>query len=81
MGDHSQDSKVLISNGVIRLALPNIRAVEEQNIARKHMGLSPIKIVVRKCLACGQRFESTGNRNCGCSRGRGSTVLGHEAII
>lgn len=44
-----------------------------KNQARKECGLKPIEIKVRKCLACGFRFESAGNRTCGCvARSRAS---------
>lgn len=28
----------------------------------------PIIIKIRKCNLCGIKFESVGNRNCGCSK-------------
>ncbi len=42
-------------------------AVKEQNKLRFWLGLPPIKIEVRKCMFCGQPFESIGgNRFCDC---------------
>ncbi len=42
------------------------RDFDSKNRARKSAFLSPLSITVRSCLICGKKFESVGNRLCGC---------------
>ncbi|MCY4381478.1 MAG: hypothetical protein OXC40_07935 [Proteobacteria bacterium] len=56
------------------------REIELKNHARKLAGLSPIIVKVRKCISCGQMFESSGNRNCGCQSRRSGFIAGREII-
>lgn len=44
------------------------RDTELKNEARKACKLSLITVIIRTCLACGVKFESIGNRTCGCTR-------------
>lgn len=57
-----------------------VKDIEQKNIARKLVGLSPIIIKVRRCIACGSAFESAGNRTCGCSNRSAGTIAGREII-
>lgn len=41
--------------------------LKEKNKARADLGLSDIKLKVRRCLRCQKLFESLGNRLCGCT--------------
>jgi len=43
-----------------------VEDIVNKNAARKALGLSPIKIKARPCQQCGDLFETTGNRTCGC---------------
>ncbi|MES2615384.1 MAG: hypothetical protein V4591_08215, partial [Bdellovibrionota bacterium] len=56
-------------NGIRIKTLPPsvVKDIEQKNIARRLAAISPIQIRVRRCLACGFMFESSGNRTCGCS--------------
>jgi hypothetical protein len=57
-----------------------VKDIEQKNVARKLAGLSPIVIKVRRCIACGSKFESAGNRTCGCSSRTAGTIAGREII-
>ena len=57
-----------------------IKDIEQKNVARKLAGLSSIVIKVRRCIACGSKFESAGNRTCGCSSRTAGTIAGREII-
>jgi hypothetical protein len=57
-----------------------VKDIEQKNLARKLAGLSPIVIKVRRCIACGSKFESAGNRTCGCSSRTAGTIAGREII-
>ncbi len=57
-----------------------VKDIEQKNIARRLAGLSPIVIKVRRCIACGQGFESAGNRTCGCSSRTAGSIAGREII-
>jgi hypothetical protein len=57
-----------------------IKDIEQKNVARKLAGLSAIVIKVRRCIACGSKFESAGNRTCGCSSRTAGTIAGREII-
>ncbi len=69
-------------NGVRIKTLPPsvVKDIEQKNIARKLAAISPIQIRVRRCLACGFMFESSGNRTCGCSSRTAGTIAGREII-
>jgi hypothetical protein len=42
--------------------------VQQVNKSRLEHKLKPLEIKIRSCLACGEKFESTGMRTCGCNR-------------
>ena len=69
-------------NGIRIKTLPPsvVKDIEQKNIARKLASISPIQIRVRRCLACGFMFESSGNRTCGCSSRTAGTIAGREII-
>ena len=53
--------------GEIKKLPPSVvRDIELKNHARRLANLAPIRIKVRKCVACDRLFESAGNRTCGC---------------
>ncbi|WP_141735993.1 hypothetical protein [Oligoflexus tunisiensis] len=57
-----------------------IKEIEQQNKARRLMGLSPIDIKIRNCLHCGGLFQSAGRRTCGCNTIHTSSLAGVEII-
>jgi hypothetical protein len=57
-----------------------VKDIEQKNVARRLAGLSAIVIKVRRCIACGSKFESAGNRTCGCSSRTAGTIAGREII-
>jgi hypothetical protein len=57
-----------------------LRDLREKNKARKLAGLAPIEVKVRACNACGQSFESIGNRSCGCT-GRVTMAFSGREIL
>jgi hypothetical protein len=57
-----------------------IRDIAQKNNARKLAGLTPIQIRIRRCIACGSLFESSGNRTCGCSSRSAGSIAGREII-
>ena len=57
-----------------------IRDLEHKNKARELAGLSLIRIKVRRCIACGARFESIGNRGCGCISRNTPSVGGRDIL-
>ena len=57
-----------------------LKEIELKNHARKLAGLSPIRVKVRKCIACGSSFESAGNRTCGCQSRNSGFIAGREII-
>ena len=57
-----------------------IKEIEQQNKARRLMGLSSIDIKVRNCLNCGGLFQSAGRRSCGCNTIHTSSLAGVELI-
>ena len=59
---------------------PKIKEIELKNHARKLAGLSPIRVKVRKCIACNSNFESAGNRTCGCQSRTSGFIAGREII-
>ncbi|HYX32474.1 MAG TPA: hypothetical protein VE954_05125 [Oligoflexus sp.] len=57
-----------------------IKEIEQQNKARRLMGLSAIDIKIRNCLHCGGLFQSAGRRTCGCNTIHTSSLAGVEII-
>lgn len=57
-----------------------IKEIEQQNKARRLMGLSGIDIKIRNCLHCGGLFQSAGRRTCGCNTIHTSSLAGVEII-
>jgi hypothetical protein len=57
-----------------------VKEIELKNHARKLAGLSPIRVKVRKCIACSANFESAGNRTCGCQSRTSGFIAGREII-
>ena len=74
---HTEEGKKL---KVKRLTPSAKREIELKNHARKLAGLSLIQVKVRKCIACGKSFESSGNRICGCQSRRAGFIAGREII-
>lgn len=51
----------------VKRLLPSVADdIKLKNVTRARAGLSPIQVSVRRCIVCGGRFESAGNRSCGC---------------
>ncbi len=67
-------------NKVKRLPPSVLKEIELKNHARKLAGLSPIKVKIRKCIACAAQFESAGNRTCGCQSRTAGFIAGREII-
>ncbi|MCB9228438.1 MAG: hypothetical protein H6618_02410 [Deltaproteobacteria bacterium] len=65
---------------VKRLPPSVVKDIELKNQARRLANLAPIKIRVRMCIACGQSFESAGNRTCGCNTRNTGYMAGREII-
>lgn len=57
-----------------------VKDIELKNQARRLANLAPIKIRIRACIACGQSFESAGNRTCGCNTRSTGYIAGREII-
>ncbi len=68
------------SNKVKKLPPSVVKDIELKNHARRLADLSPIKIRVRRCIACNTLFESAGNRTCGCSARSTGYIAGREII-
>ena len=68
------------SNKVKRLPPSVVKDIELKNHARRLAGLSPIRVKVRTCIACGTPFESAGNRTCGCNTRSTGYIAGREII-
>ncbi|WP_132320047.1 hypothetical protein [Pseudobacteriovorax antillogorgiicola] len=68
------------SNKVKRLPPSVLKDIELKNHARRLAGLSPIRVKVRTCIACGTLFESAGNRTCGCNTRSTGYIAGREII-
>ena len=67
--------------GKVKLLPPSVlKDIEQKNLARKLAGLAPILVRVRRCLACGSSFQSSGNRTCGCASRSAGTIAGREII-
>lgn len=73
-------SREFNSNKIKRLPPSVVKDIELKNHARKLASLAPIKIRVRGCIACGQMFESAGNRTCGCNTRSTGYIAGREII-
>lgn len=58
-----------------------IKEIEQQNKARRLMGLSVIEIKTRTCLNCGGLFQSAGRRTCGCNYGVPTATLAGTEIV
>lgn len=70
----------VLSSKIKRLPPSVVKDIELKNQARKLALLAPIKIKVRVCIACHQRFESAGNRTCGCNTRSAGYIAGREII-
>ena len=57
-----------------------VKDIELKNQARRLANLAPIKIRVRRCIACNHKFESAGNRTCGCNTRSTGYIAGREII-
>lgn len=57
-----------------------IKDIEQKNVARKLAGLPPILTRIRHCLTCGAKFQSAGNRTCGCASRVAGIIAGREII-
>ena len=68
------------SNKIKRLPPSVVKDIELKNQARRLASLAPIKIRVRRCIACDQMFESAGNRTCGCNTRSTGYIAGREII-
>lgn len=68
------------ANKVKMLPAAVVKEIEQQNKARRLMGLSPIEVKVRTCLNCGGAFQSAGRRSCGCNTVHTSSLAGVELI-
>lgn len=62
------DGKAEVLSTVKMLPLAVIKEIDQQNKARRMMGLSPIDVKTRACLDCSALFQSAGRRICGCKR-------------
>jgi hypothetical protein len=62
--------------------LPSFLARELQEVskARRLANLPPLRPTVRSCLACRKRFESLGNRFCGCTSRSSVSYAGREIL-
>lgn len=79
-GGGLQAPGIMDANRVKRLPPSVVKDIEQKNVARRLAGLSPIVIKVRRCISCGSKFESAGNRTCGCSSRTAGTIAGREII-
>ncbi len=68
------------SNKIKLLPVAVIKEIEQQNKARRLMGLSTIEIKTRTCLNCNGLFQSAGRRTCGCNTVHTSSLAGVEII-
>ncbi len=69
------------NSGKVKLLPPSVlKDIEQKNLARKLAGLAPIVVRIRRCLACGSSFQSSGNRTCGCASRSAGTIAGREII-
>lgn len=75
-----REPAIIKDNKVKRLPPSVVKEIELKNHARKLAGLSPIKVKIRKCIACSTQFESAGNRTCGCQSRTAGFIAGREII-
>lgn len=73
-------NKSLGSSKIKYLPPSVLKDIEQKNIARKLAGLQPIRINIRPCLTCGAKFQSAGNRTCGCTSRSAGIIAGREII-
>ncbi len=80
---NEQKSVILRANatGVKIVQFSLIKALREQNAARKLAGLSLIELKVRKCIVCSGSFLSAGQHNCGCTKKRGVGFIAGRDIL
>lgn len=78
--DNHRKTNTVAAPNIKRLTTSARREIELKNHARKLAGLSPIVIKVRTCNNCGTKFESSGNRNCGCLNKKSGFIAGREII-
>lgn len=82
--DDSQDDDIVHKSGIsskIKYLPPSVlKDIEQKNLARKLAGLQPIRINIRPCLTCGAKFQSAGNRTCGCTSRSAGIIAGREII-
>lgn len=70
----NQEKVKMLSNSVKK-------DIELKNHARRLAGLSPIVIKIRECIFCGKKFESAGNKTCGCGPNtRTGYIAGREIL-
>jgi len=62
----------LIEKGIRPLSKVKFEEYLEQNATRKANEMKPLTLDIRVCLKCGIRFESAGDRLCGCTVGESS---------
>lgn len=75
------DVKKEFSSNKVKCLPPSVlKDIDLKNNARRLANLAPIKIRVRTCIACGQKFESAGNRTCGCNTRSTGYIAGREII-
>ncbi len=78
--DNDSESKLENSSKVKYLPPSVIKDIEQKNVARKLAGLPPIMTRIRHCLTCGAKFQSAGNRTCGCASRIAGIIAGREII-
>jgi len=72
MNAREAEEAALTAQGV--RPLPKAKYLEylEQNATRKANDIKPLMLLTRSCLKCGLKFESAGDRLCGCTVGENS---------
>jgi hypothetical protein len=78
--DSLAQETVISTNKIKLLPVAVIKEIEQQNKARRLMGLSTIEIKTRTCLNCSGLFQSAGRRTCGCNTVHTSSLAGVEII-
>jgi hypothetical protein len=76
----TSETNTVAANKIKVLPAAVIKEIEQQNKARRLMGLSAIDIKIRNCLHCGGLFQSAGRRTCGCNTIHTSSLAGVEII-
>lgn len=76
----ASETNTTSANKIKVLPAAVIKEIEQQNKARRLMGLSAIDIKIRNCLHCGGLFQSAGRRTCGCNTIHTSSLAGVEII-